>query len=135
MPIGQIQSNSTLVGSLVFDTPSLNNTGISSRQIKPLDLAGQSVRSSSSTPSKSENLLGGAEGASNTHTGLSTEKIQTLEAVAKIGKHLTAGAPEELSAPQGEKSVNLAPAAQSYNFIGKLTSQQSAAGTILNAVA
>jgi hypothetical protein len=80
MAVGQIQSNSSLVGSLVLSASSLNNTGIANTQVKPLDLAGQSSN--------------------------------------------------------GEKSISLAPSIQTYNFIGKLTSQQSAAsGGILNAVA
>ncbi len=50
MPIGQITSNSGLVGTLVLDSKSLNNTGISSRQIKPINLAGESAGNSFAPP-------------------------------------------------------------------------------------
>lgn len=134
MPIGQVQSNSSLVGTLVLDTKSLNNTGISDRQIKPLDLGGQPSGANVAPPQQGK--FSAAIDSASFKTGLSAGKISTLEQVSKPGENLSVAPPKQES-NSTDRSLELTPSVQTYNFVGKLTSEASLAstGSILNAVA
>ncbi len=130
MPVGQVLSNSSLVGTLVFDTKSLNNTGIANQQIKPLDFGKQPPLYTPAPPK-----FGGDTEVGSFKSGLAAERISDLEKVSKPGENLTVAPPKE-NFPSDKGSLELAPSTQSYNFIGKLTSESSAAtGSIFSAVA
>ena len=131
MPIGQILSNSSLVGTLVFDTKSLNNTGIANQQIKPLEIGKQTPLYSSNSAKFGEN----SSEVGSFKSGFGGERVSTLEQITKPGQNLTL-APAKESFPSDKSSLDLAPSSQAYNFVGKLTSESSAAtGSIFSAVA
>lgn len=48
MAIGQVSSNSAIIGTQVFNSQTSGNTGIRPAQIKPLDLSGQEAANQSS---------------------------------------------------------------------------------------
>jgi hypothetical protein len=59
-----------------------------------------------------------------------------LEQVSKPGENLSVAPPKEDSS-KSDPGLELSPSIQTYNFVGKLTSEASLAstGSILNAVA